>query len=780
MTINDNFFTNYNKYDSFLKIDTFDKIPDNDKNKFIIKLFNDFYNYLDSIDINNNIDIGVFIVDKYLHHIKSGKTNDEFDIIINKLIITNITKNYFEKILEVYAKIKHTNLLINHYCLFFIYKIILLIFSYYHYIYYIYETYKKNKQVKFEKTYYLIIINDFIEKFTENKRIDETNNLKIYNIISIKLDNIINKFPHYTKNIYCSIILKYIDLLQQVYRLPISNNYKNEYITIPQYMGNCWYISILTAFCYSDLSKKLILTKIGNDVMKNKLLSSTPHKSNKIFIETIDYIIKNITINYKKYGDEIKDNCINFTYLKENIMDYIYMKYYELKKNKELKYILNKYIGTNIYNYKVLNDKIQINPNRKEIIKNKLLTNDIIKKYNISVGANITYGFFIINSLYNIFNITTLYLYDYIDVSSYYRQNNIEYEPEKSINSPDIIFIHKKEFIPEGNYTKIDKKKIIKVDKNIIIYNNSKYKLDFILHSTDPYNTCENCGHCISGIHYNGTQYYHDSSFTTSNIKCDSTNIQIPCPFIQQKWINDIYNAEKYLIEKDYKQLENICLFSMQKCFHKLTNINAQNLNKNIIKEYKLCFNNLFNLIYGYIKITDEDPKDEPKEPKKKSKEEPKEPKKKSKKTNEDPKDEPKEPKKKSKKTNDEPKEPKKKSKELKYKSTGVKVDIINNGKVIKRIIYLGNDNNNYVKLNKEYELVSNLIKGEPKEIKKKSKEPKEIKKEIKYKSTGVKVDIINNKKVIKRIIYLGNDNNKYVKLNKEYELLSKLIKKDI
>ena len=797
MTINDNFFTNYNKYDSFLKIDTFDKIPDNDKNKFIIKLFNDFYNYLDSIDINNNIDIGVFIVDKYLHHMKSGKTNDEFDIIINKLIITNITKNYFEKILEVYSKIKHTNLLINHYCLFFIYKIILLIFSYYHYIYYIYETYKKNKEVKFEKTYYLIIINDFIEKFTESKRIDETNNLKIYNIISIKLDNIINKFPHYTKNIYCSIILKYIDLLQQVYRLPISNNYKNEYITIPQYMGNCWYISILTAFCYSDLSKKLILTKIGNDVMKNKLISSTPHKSNILFIETIDYIIKNITINYKKYGDEIKDNCINFTYLKERIMDYIFLKYYELKKNKELKDSLNKYIGTNIFYYKSLNDKIQINPNRKEINKNKLLTNDIIKKYNISVGANKTYGFFIINSLYNIFNITTLYLYDYIHASSYYRQNNIEYEPEKSINSPDIIFIHKKEFIPEGNYTKIDKKEIIKVDKNIIIYNNSKYKLDFILHSTDPYNTCENCGHCISGIHYNGTQYYHDSSFTTSHIKCDSTNIEIPCPFIQKKWINDIYNAEKYLIEKDYKQLENICLFSMQKCFHKLTNINAQNLNKNIIKEDKLCFNNLFNLIYGYIKITDEDPKDEPKEepkgtkepkePKKKSKktnDEPKDPKKKSKKTNDEPKDEPKEepkePKKKSKKTNDEPKEPKKKSKELKYKSTGVKVDINNNGKVIKRIIYLGNDNNNYVKLNKEYELVSNLIKGEPKEIKKKSKEPKEIKKEIKYKSTGVKVDIINNKKVIKRIIYLGNDNNKYVKLNKEYELLSKLIKKDI
>ena len=111
----------------------------------------------------------------------------------------------------------------------------------------------------------------------------------------------------------------------------------------------------------------------------------------------------------------------------------------------------------------------------------------------------------------------------------------------------------------------------------------------------------------------------------------------------------------------------------------------------------------------------------------------------------------------------------------------------MNNNKIIKRIIYIGTDNNNYVKLNKEFELLSNLIKKDDiyhKKEKKEEKEKKEKKekkeeKENKYKSTGIKVNIMNNKKIMKRIIYIGTDNNNYVKLNKEFELLSNLIKKD-
>jgi hypothetical protein len=182
----------------------------------------------------------------------------------------------------------------------------------------------------------------------------------------------------------------------------------------------------------------------------------------------------------------------------------------------------------------------------------------------------------------------------------------IEYESEKTLKSPDIIFIHKKDFHPSGSFMSFDKNKITKIDKNTILFNNHKYKLDFILHSTDTNNTCPTCAHCISGIHYNGEQYYHDSGYTDLMLKCNSKFVEIPCTLIHQKWVNDIDKADTYLKSKNYTDVKDICLFNIQKCFHKTTDITSQNLNKNIILEDNMCFNNLFNLIYGYIKINDD------------------------------------------------------------------------------------------------------------------------------------------------------------------------------
>ena len=68
------------------------EFSDENKNKYITKLFNDFYYYLDSIDINKNIDILNFINDEWIKHKASGKKGDKFDSMIKKLIINNITK----------------------------------------------------------------------------------------------------------------------------------------------------------------------------------------------------------------------------------------------------------------------------------------------------------------------------------------------------------------------------------------------------------------------------------------------------------------------------------------------------------------------------------------------------------------------------------------------------------------------------------------------------------------------------------------------------------------
>jgi hypothetical protein len=41
--------------------------------------------------------------------------------------------------------------------------------------------------------------------------------------------------------------------------------YKDDYITIPQYEGICWFISFLTGICYSDKNKQLLLKKFSEN-----------------------------------------------------------------------------------------------------------------------------------------------------------------------------------------------------------------------------------------------------------------------------------------------------------------------------------------------------------------------------------------------------------------------------------------------------------------------------------------------------------------------------------
>ena len=249
------------------------------KNKFIIRLFNDLFNYLDSIDINKHKEIINFIQIKYLEHKSLKKSNEDFIKIIYNLIIKNLT-DYFENILNNYNKFKINNLSFNSYCLFFIYKIILFIYSYYYYIYKIFND-NGNKAILYKN-----VINNFRRDFINNGNDDDV--IKISDINAIKL----KELKEINKDLFNKKIISYIILLKEFYNKNTLNDYKDAYITIPQYFGNCWYISMLTGICYSDLSKKLLLSKIGDEANLKKLLE-TSSKTDKILIKTVNYIIKN-------------------------------------------------------------------------------------------------------------------------------------------------------------------------------------------------------------------------------------------------------------------------------------------------------------------------------------------------------------------------------------------------------------------------------------------------------------------------------------------------------
>jgi hypothetical protein len=117
------------------------------------------------------------------------------------------------------------------------------------------------------------------------------------------------------------------DILNNIYkknqeivkRYPLITS--EQYITIPQYAGICWFISTISGMCYSELSRKLILSKIienferygitpSNDYIYNELIKKPgPDESETLpslyrkFVLFVYYIIINITNEKKKYND---------------------------------------------------------------------------------------------------------------------------------------------------------------------------------------------------------------------------------------------------------------------------------------------------------------------------------------------------------------------------------------------------------------------------------------------------------------------------------------------
>ena len=112
------------------------------------------------------------------------------------------------------------------------------------------------------------------------------------NEILINIDSIIN----YIKNLVNQINNK-------IYKKSTIS-----YITLPQYEGICWFISMLNCLTYSDMNKNLLIKKLEK--------TPTINKKNK-FNRFIYYIINNITKDYKSYNSYfIYSNCILLSKLK--------------------------------------------------------------------------------------------------------------------------------------------------------------------------------------------------------------------------------------------------------------------------------------------------------------------------------------------------------------------------------------------------------------------------------------------------------------------------------
>ena len=61
------------------------------------------------------------------------------------------------------------------------------------------------------------------------------------------------------------ILNKLNSLIKEIMNIYSTIPYKDDYITIPQYEGICWFISFLTGICYSDKNKQLLLKKFSEN-----------------------------------------------------------------------------------------------------------------------------------------------------------------------------------------------------------------------------------------------------------------------------------------------------------------------------------------------------------------------------------------------------------------------------------------------------------------------------------------------------------------------------------
>jgi hypothetical protein len=590
-----------------------------------------------SIILNNSIiesinDQTIFSIEKmnallttfniYLDQIKldiNDQTN--FKYLYEQKENQKILEKYMNIIIQYYNKNEKNNIDIRTRFIYSILNGIIILFSY---LYIENELLEKSinideyiKLLRKSTISFLLRTIDFnnyiIEKFINILGID---NIKTYNLVII-----INILQHNSASLLSNFFKKFnkiFSLLLQIFRYinETDNLITNNYITIPQYEGICWFISFLTAICYSDESKKLLLNKYKtyNKYNIKNINMITFDENPLITLNTfVYYIIRDITLPLKVYDpNQINENCHIFKYLKKLPSLFLiqlcntFIQYYINKKNKTY---------DTLFNYNETLFKHNENFFTSFIKDNKLNYKPITINNNINQIGIVMEDYTIINIFYKYLNIKPLYLFLY--KNKLYVQRNINIT-DTSVKNPDIIIIHSitsmvqfyKLSIIEFSNT------AIKYNSNNFTYNEQNYVLDYMILPDSSKYKCKECnaGHCISAIHYNNIEYLYNSSDTLITLNdCTSINdIRIPCSLIEFKWKSSISND--YCIKLDKCHFDNVNTnsksfktFCYEKngekilCFVKEQEIPSETLEdvpKHIVNENNSSYYNLSDNIY--------------------------------------------------------------------------------------------------------------------------------------------------------------------------------------
>lgn len=704
-----------------------DKLDNFDINKeiipsLILKIINDFNNYLNKININNkddknNLMITLLYIFIKIYNSLSDKNNYKTFVSVIEKIPNKISSNLesiivcFHYIHENHKEIFLSNSVLTYYFIYLIYKCILIYYTYNIYIQNIKTIiitnvlkiiYSEDYSAEMEPIYfdtlssfilgkykctskienpdcmhieiiYKAIINKFIIDILGSPNEKDSDTISI-NLIYSKMKYILNTFikdiddikkitlekgficdkftdtdsglildkyikepmEDYKRNIYKYIIKNY-NLLKSV-----SNNVQNDYITIPQYTGICWFSAMLTGMCYSDASRNLINSKI------NSITTSENNKSDQLFIDIVKKILEVSTI-FLRYDKNLSTHCDLFKFFKYKLTEYLMAKLNEVKIKIEkenngnyTKQLL--LIGDNEYYY--INKLNMILEDTNEDINKEIKKgNNITKIDNMGITSD---ALFILELLYNILDINALFIIS--GEKGMFKKKTYTIDKIPEIIIVETIANHEESDLIEN----IEILKDIQTTEDGFIYKNHIYKLDYMLYSANSKNnvcTKEGCGHCVSSIHYNGEQYYYNSGYSRTTIEHNGEcgdYIRIPCSLIRQDWVNSSINND----DKQY--------FYMNECFYREADITLDSIKieYKVEDESSALFSKINNVVCVYVKVG---------------------------KVTEG-------------------------GKNIIYKSTHKKVNIMNKNKtIIERIVYIDNNKNKYIKFNKKYESLSNF-----------------------------------------------------------------------
>jgi hypothetical protein len=202
------------------------------------------------------------------------------------------------------------------------------------------------------------------------------------------------------------------------------------------------------------------------------------------------------------------------------------------------------------------------------------------------------------------------------------------------------------------NYTDITSNIIYDKPNNYIIYNNNRYELDYILYTSDIYNSWKEIGHDIVALTYNNEEYFYDSRYYIREYTYNGKTLRYPCPLLRKNWKNDYYTQDGH--------------FCIKKCYHtEIKNPRSSlYLNTKNLSEENICYKSNTDIICCYVKVP------EPEVP--------------------------------------EPEVPETLGGNINYKITNNKIEFQYKNKKYIRNIYI-NSKKKYVKLNNEYILLSKI-----------------------------------------------------------------------